>query len=152
DIARQRHSGKARRLALGDHVCDRGGGRVGKTQMEARNVAARGELCGFSVELDGRGMAALARDFDFTPANVAVPSGAHRLHRGLFCGESRGITLKPSPPSRLAVSDFALGENTGAKTLASVWARQRTFDTFNFDQINSSTDDRHAVPRGKYQP
>src|SRR5258707_683426 len=89
-------------------------------------------------------MAALAHDFDFAPSDVAIPSGAERLHRRLFRGEATGVALIARISARLAICYFAVGEHACAKPCPGQRTIDRPLDAIDLDQIDSSSENsRH---------
>jgi ferredoxin len=113
-------------------------------QVEAGDSAPASELLGLPTEFNCWSLAALANDLDFAPSDIAVPTGAERLHGRFLCGKSAGVTLIARPSSRLAVSYLPGGEDARAKARAGLCPVDRAFDASDFDQINSSSENlRH---------
>src|SRR5580698_242639 len=101
--------------------------------MKPCDSAFARELRCLAREPDGRCMAALPHHLDFAPPNVAVPSGAERLHRRFLRREPPRVTLKARASARLAVGDFAVGEHALAKPRSRQRSLDRPLDTIDFD-------------------
>src|ERR1700733_11819056 len=116
--------------------------------MKSHDAFARCERGRFAMQRDRRGLAALAHHFDLGPSDVAIPSGAHRLHRGFFRGETRGIALIARLAARLAVGNFTRSVDAFAKALAGYRVAERALDPLHFDHVDAGSDDvRHVSSR-----
>src|SRR2546427_11224254 len=112
--------------------------------MESCYIAPPRKLRSLAMQREGGSMAAFAHDFDFRPPDVPIPTSPQRLHRRLLGGESRGVTLIAWAPTRLAIDDFALGENTRPKAPSGRRAGYGAFDPRDLDNIHTGSDDRHT--------
>src|ERR1700688_4587789 len=111
--------------------------------MESRDALAAGVLRRLAPKHDRRRLAALADDLDFAPADIAIPSGAHRLHRRLLGGETGGVALETRPSARFAVGDFAFGVDALAKAFPGAGAGERARDALDLDHVDPGTENAH---------
>jgi hypothetical protein len=88
-------------------------------------------------------MATLTHHFDLAPADIAIPSGAHRLHRRLLGGEAGGIALVARSSARFAVGDFAFGVHALAEALAGARAGECALDALDLDQVDPGAENAH---------
>src|SRR5437764_8081214 len=112
--------------------------------MEPGDIASPCKLCGLAMKQNGRRVAAFADHLDLAPADIAVPSSAHRLHGRLLGGKARGVTLITRTPTRFAISNFALREYPASKASAGHDPGQRPFYSIHFDNVDAGPDYRHA--------
>src|SRR5262249_61569871 len=83
--------------------------------------------------------------FDLAPAYIAVPSGAHCLHRRLLGGEAGGIALIARPTARFAVGDLAFGVHALAKTFAGARPGECALDALDVDHVDPGTESSHLA-------
>ena len=117
--------------------------RIGVSDGQLRRLAADfGEAPGSTaVQLQLRGAAGPADDFDVTPQHVLRTAGAERFHRGLFRRKPAGEVNRRMAPAH-AVGDFAVGENTLPESIAV--ALERRDDARNLRGVKAKADDGHA--------
>src|SRR5215469_14410426 len=119
-------------------------------QMKDADVFLARECRRLPMQHESGRFAALAHHFDLAPADVAVPSGAQRLHRCFFCCKSRRIALIAWHAARFAILDFAFSEYARTKTLPGALAQKRALDTVDFNCVDAGAQDlRHQQPRRK---
>ena len=119
------------------------GERIGVRDGQLRRSAADllEALRGTAVQLQLRGTAGPAHDFNVPPQHTLRAAGAERLHRGFLGGEPAGKVNRRMTPAH-AIGDFAAGKNTLSESIA-VPLEGRD-DTRNFGGIESKADDGHA--------
>ena len=90
------------------------------------------------MELNCGALAPWTYNFDVTPADAVVPSGAEGLHAGFFGGEARGVVLGRRRAARVAVGALRFGEDALAEARR---ARQSFTDAPDFDNVYADGDD-----------
>src|ERR1700678_2229336 len=99
-----------------------------------------GKLGGFAVERNCRASARQARHFAIAPAYAVAPARAQSLHGRFFSREARGVALH-AIGLRIAIADFASGEDALYKALAKAF--DRLPDARNLCDIDAGADDHN---------
>lgn len=111
--------------------------------MKALDSTPAGKFGRFAMKDDRWCVTAFTHDLDLAPADVAVPSSAHRFHRGFLGREARRVALKSGAAARFAIGGLALGVDASAKSRPCDGAGEGALDAVNLDDIDSGSNNRH---------
>ena len=109
----------------------------------------RGEFTGFAVKLHRRTSAWFSHYLAIAPADAMVPSGAERLHGGLFSSESCSIALH-SVCFGVAILHLRLGENSFEEAQSE--ALNGLANAGHFGNVDSGSDDHDFASYSKRSP
>jgi ferredoxin len=111
--------------------------------MKALDSASARKLGRFAMEDNRWRVTAFTDNLDLAPADVAVPSSAHRFHRGFLGREAHRVALKSRAAARFAVGGLAFGVDASAKSRSCDGAGEGALDAVDLDDIDSGSNNRH---------
>src|SRR5262249_62381085 len=112
--------------------------------MQRADIFLARERRRLPMQHEGGRFAPLAHHFDLAPADVAIPSGPQRFHRGFLRCKPRRVALIAWYAARFAILDLAFGEHARTKALTGALADKRALDAIDFDDVDAGAQDvRH---------